>query len=229
MYGKPSKGPIFKQSIFASTCLAIIDHSDLSYKYLSPTVKDFTGYGVEEFLPKGPAFFMSLSDNMYLINPVIEKISGLVMALPREERIHFHLFYDFRITKADGQKISMYQQTIPLALNDEGYPYLMLCVVSDVTKFKKDTSINYRATLNLPGQPIKVLLSGCIGEAADPLTEREKEIVIQLADGMDSQGIADKLFIAEDTVRTHRKNMLEKTGAKNTVHLVRMAIANGWV
>ena len=48
-------------------------------------------------------------------------------------------------------------------------------------------------------------------------------------DGLDANAIAAKLFISEGTVRTYRKNILEKTGAKNSVHLIRMAVANGWV
>ncbi len=175
------ESPIFKQSIFASNFLAIIDHSDMTYKYMSPTTKDFTGYSAEEFLEKGADFFMSLCEDVGTMLTIFEKIAAVVMSLPREERIHFHLCYDFRFTNKGGKKVSLYQQTIPLALNDQGYPYLMLCLVSDITEFKKDNSVNYRATLNLPGQPIKVLLSGCLGEATNLLTEREKEIVVQMA------------------------------------------------
>ena len=81
----------------------------------------------------------------------------------------------------------------------------------------------------MPDQPTKILATGNSGESVDFLTDREREIVHQLADGHDSQTIADKLFISHDTVRTHRRNILEKTGAKNTVHLVRLAVANGWI
>ncbi len=73
---------------------------------------------------------------------------------------------------------------------------------------------------------------GCLADACNIVgyhTGREKEIVHLLANGFDSNGIAEKLFISEGTVRTHRKNILQKTEARNSVHLVRMAVANGWV
>lgn len=223
------ENPIFKQNIFSSSFLAIIDHSDLTYKYVSPTAKDFTGYTAEEYIEKGLNFILSKSDDLVLLRPVFETVAAIVMSLPREDRMHFHLFYNVSFKKADGKKISIYQQCIPLALNDQGYPYLMLMVVSDITEFKKDKSLNYRATLNLPGQPIKILLSGSTGETINLLTEREKEIVAHLAGGMNAIEIADKLFISEGTVRKHRQNMLEKTGTKKTIQLVQMAVANGWV
>ncbi len=59
------------------------------------------------------------------------------------------------------------------------------------------------------------------------LTEREKEILLLIAEEYTTQEIADKLFIAFRTVETHRYSLLHKLNAKNTAGLVRMAIAKG--
>lgn len=58
------------------------------------------------------------------------------------------------------------------------------------------------------------------------LSNREIEIVKLLAEGLTSIQIADKLFIAEHTVKTHRKNILRKTGVSNTTQLVQFALNN---
>ena len=227
---KALEGPIFKQNIFASSFLAILDHSNFSYRYVSPQVKDYMGIEASELMQKGIGLLQSmiLPEDSARLLPVYEKVAAAVMALPQHDRLLAHFYYDFRIKTANGI-VSFYQQTIPLALNDEGYPYLMLAVVSNVSEFKTSKAIHYKATLNLPGEPIKVLISGTSEDILSSLTSREKEIVNHLAEGRDSQVIADKLFISHDTVRTHRRNILEKTGAKNTVHLVRLAVANGWI
>jgi DNA-binding CsgD family transcriptional regulator len=54
------------------------------------------------------------------------------------------------------------------------------------------------------------------------LTHREKEIFYCIADGLSSKQIAGKLAISENTVANHRKNMLLKTGAQNSIELVRI-------
>lgn len=41
--------------------------------------------------------------------------------------------------------------------------------------------------------------------------------------------IADKLFLSMRTVEGHRKNLLEKTGARNVAGLVLQAMRNGWI
>ena len=52
------------------------------------------------------------------------------------------------------------------------------------------------------------------------LTRREKEILQLLADGMKSSKIAEKLFLSNHTIDTHRKNMLQKFNVHNTQSLI---------
>lgn len=55
------------------------------------------------------------------------------------------------------------------------------------------------------------------------ITKREKQILIMIADGKTSNQIAQELFLSNLTVDTHRKNMLQKFGVKNTAELIREA------
>ncbi len=61
------------------------------------------------------------------------------------------------------------------------------------------------------------------------LTQREKEILILIAKEMRNEEIAEKLFISERTVETHRRNMFTKTKTKSIVGLIKYAIANGLI
>jgi two-component system nitrate/nitrite response regulator NarL len=55
------------------------------------------------------------------------------------------------------------------------------------------------------------------------LTQREKEIIRYIADGLTAHEIADKLYISHRTVDTHRKNILQKLSLKNIAALTRYA------
>lgn len=56
------------------------------------------------------------------------------------------------------------------------------------------------------------------------LTTREREILSLIVKEMTSEEIAEKLFISKKTVDNHRHHLLEKTGCKSTVGLVKFAI-----
>jgi two-component system, NarL family, nitrate/nitrite response regulator NarL len=55
------------------------------------------------------------------------------------------------------------------------------------------------------------------------LTQREIEIVQLIAQEMSNAEIAEKLFISERTVETHRKNIFRKTATKSVVGLIKYA------
>jgi DNA-binding NarL/FixJ family response regulator len=59
------------------------------------------------------------------------------------------------------------------------------------------------------------------------LTRREMEVLKLIAGEFSNQEIAEKLFISTRTVDTHRRNLLEKLGLKNTAGLVKYAMQHG--
>lgn len=57
-----------------------------------------------------------------------------------------------------------------------------------------------------------------------PLSKREKEVLKLILEELSNQEIADKLFISVRTVEAHKRNLLEKTGAKSIAGLVLYAV-----
>lgn len=60
------------------------------------------------------------------------------------------------------------------------------------------------------------------------LTEREKDILKLIVDGLEYRAIADKLFISPYTVRTHFSNIYEKLHVCNKAQVIKLAIKNKW-
>ena len=56
------------------------------------------------------------------------------------------------------------------------------------------------------------------------LTPREKEILELIAEGFTNPQIAEKIFLSQFTVDSHRKNLLAKLNVKNTASLIRLAV-----
>lgn len=56
------------------------------------------------------------------------------------------------------------------------------------------------------------------------LSEREQEIITLIAEGLTNTAIAEQLFLSPHTVNTHRKNIMQKLGVKNTASIVMYAV-----
>jgi DNA-binding NarL/FixJ family response regulator len=63
----------------------------------------------------------------------------------------------------------------------------------------------------------------------DPLTPREREILVLMATGSSNQEIAERLFVSLPTVKTHVGRVLAKTGSRDRVHAVLFAFRCGLV
>ena len=61
----------------------------------------------------------------------------------------------------------------------------------------------------------------------ESLTEREVEVLRQVADGNRNRDIAKHLFISEETVKVHIKHIMEKLGASDRTQAVSIGIRRG--
>jgi DNA-binding NarL/FixJ family response regulator len=61
------------------------------------------------------------------------------------------------------------------------------------------------------------------------LSDREKQVLDLIAQGLTNTEMAKKLFTSVRTIETRRKNLLTKTGTVNTATLIRFAVLNGLI
>ena len=64
-------------------------------------------------------------------------------------------------------------------------------------------------------------------QPGSPLTPREVEIVLLVADGLSNPEIGAKLYLTADTVKSHIKRCARKLGARNRAHVVWLAVQRG--
>jgi DNA-binding NarL/FixJ family response regulator len=102
----------------------------------------------------------------------------------------------------------------------------LLTAIRSVAKgdsyFSKEVSVILIEHLNKPRITRKRI-------ADIPLSARELEVLRLIAQENSNPEIAEKLFISIRTVDTHRRNLLEKLGVKNTAGLVKYAIQKGLI
>jgi DNA-binding NarL/FixJ family response regulator len=85
----------------------------------------------------------------------------------------------------------------------------------------------------LPPRMLHTLVEGIaqarVAQGHSPLTERERQVLRLIAEGLSIKEVAEKLCLSAKTIITHRANIMEKIGIHNTVELIKYAIREGIV
>lgn len=74
-----------------------------------------------------------------------------------------------------------------------------------------------------------VLAADSLFEGANPLSDREQQVLRLAADGRSAAAIAAEVFLSAGTVRNHLSAAIGKTGAGNRAQAVRIALDKGWI
>jgi DNA-binding NarL/FixJ family response regulator len=77
---------------------------------------------------------------------------------------------------------------------------------------------------------LQELVQPTVSKSREPnevnITDRELEVLKLIVNEFTNQEIAEQLYVSVRTVDAHRRNLLQKTGAKNTAGLVKYALRN---
>ncbi len=216
--------------------VGVFNNVQMGYEFMSDNIETITGHSPELF--KGPhameyviSTFPPEHGAIYT-QQVFPTLYEYFQTYAESGDIKkFRFTASFQLVKKDKSIIWCMQQLNVIETDDQGLPLLILLFMSDITHVKKDSDVDfviarkdddgvyqhvYAATFPTQDQTIT-------------FTKRELEILNLLCKGKSSSVIADQLFISENTVNTHRQNMLEKSAKKNTAELLSFAIHKGFV
>jgi len=90
-------------------------------------------------------------------------------------------------------------------------------------------SVTRRLITDLASRPERPPPSGSLGRALAGLTDREREVLALVAEGLSNDEIAARLFLSPLTSKTHVSRIMTKLGARDRAQLVVIAYESGLV
>lgn len=73
------------------------------------------------------------------------------------------------------------------------------------------------------------LAASALSEGGNPLTDRERDVLVASTDGATIEDVASKLYLSEGTVRNYLSTAIKKLGMRNRVEAARLAERKGWL
>jgi DNA-binding CsgD family transcriptional regulator len=163
----------------------------------------------------------------------VEWFTKVLQQVPFEDRVNMKIHHScMRFTRLDGKPISIFSQGMPIQVDEQrNFKYTLNYVQNIYHLIKKDYPYYWiRFAYGQQKQYVQTFHSNDkLYSKHDLLSEREKEILLLIADDLDTKEIAQKLFISVNTVGNHRSNMIERLGARDTTALVQLAKMTGMI
>jgi len=207
----------------------LIQISDNSLHHVDPNIKNIHNL---DYVPK------SLQEIINLIHPedleyvllaeqaVFEKISEIGLSYVQ----HLKPSYCFRMKINNDQYHLFHHQAIHVGIDDEGKLAISLNIHTDIQHItQRNSFIVLIQGIDERDDYLQLDLTGEWNNRLPKLSAREMEILRLLSAGMNSKEIGNKLFISDETVRTHRKRLFSKTNTNKCSQLIRVSFEWGLI
>lgn len=203
----------------------VIDYEKMTFEYVSENPLFLAGYSPEEVLNLGYEFYFKNvpEDDLELLSLINNAGFDFFEKLPAEEKKQYSITYDFHLKKKDGKLVLINHKLTPLFLTSEGKMWKSMCIVSishhknagNICIYKQGSDEIWE--LDLAGNAWR--------KSEKPkLTRREIEILQLHAQGLTINQIAEKIFVAPDTVKYYRRRIFERLGVSNIVEALSYAV-----
>jgi len=147
----------------------------------------------------------------------------LFRKLSHQRRRNYKVTQSLRLKHARGHYVSILQQIVYVT-NPIDNLLRVFVALSEAPKTYPNNQFRM-SIMNRQADQAMSIENGILGTALSlkNLTTREREILSLLMKNMSTNEIAEKISRSPHTVKNHRKNMLRKTGASNTLELIMLA------
>lgn len=202
--------------------LAILDIRTMQYPLVLGDVEKVCGWDEEHFYKVGVEGYIGhfLPADASGLNEISKLVGAYIPNLNREQLKKFRSIYDYQMVGQDGKVRRVCQESIALKTDENGNIIYFLAYVSDISHFKRDGKQHIHLSGGESDTLHEIDNTTNICTPLVMLSKREMEIAQLLGVGLTSDQIAEKLFISNNTVNTHRQNMIRKLGVTDTTELL---------
>lgn len=205
----------------------LIDYTNMSFEYVSENPLFLCGHSAEDVLQLGYEFYFRHvpEKDLELLELINEVGFDFYANVPENERKLYSITYDFHLVNKDGKAILINHKLTPLFLTQNGSMWKSMCIVS---LSHHQTAGNVRIYKQGSDEMWELNVGKKIWrKSAKPvLTDREIEVLRLYAQGLSINQIAEKIFVAPDTVKYYRRQIFERLEVSNIADALAHAVNN---
>ena len=209
----------------------IMNFETLEMDYVDSRIETVLGVNTKDWSLERLFEMIHPEDQEQMHRKEAKAIEFTLNRISKEEILKYKAVYLLRLRHANGDYKTILQQSKALTLSEDGKVQQVLGIHTDVTHLNME--VDHKISFIGDGLPSYYSLS--TEDDFHPVelnyhtlfTNREREILGNIAKGKTFAEIADILNISPHTINTHKKNILKKTDCNNTTELIARCVREG--
>jgi DNA-binding CsgD family transcriptional regulator len=222
------KGIILAEALFPAWVIVLCQMHHPGFPYISKNSEAIMGYP--------PAYLMNLTPEAYfaLVHPedlpairhMAEYMNNFMLAIENFNPLQYRFVFQYRLRQPGGGYT--YLQDEKVVIENEHRRHVFFTLYKEASKEQA-----------VAGAKLEIYqIQGCAQVKIEEhvprhpdmrITQREKEIVQLIRDGLSSLQISEMLAISVHTVKNHRRNLFQKAKVRNSRELLLYAQQAKWI
>ncbi|MFV9550476.1 LuxR C-terminal-related transcriptional regulator [Algibacter sp. PT7-4] len=207
----------------AKQCLYVIDWQDAKISY-QRDIEKILGYSEEEFNLEN-ILSIAHPEDLNLIKRITQAVVNHLTNSTCYSLENSSLNLTYRFRKKDNTYAKILRQSSLFEATTNGKMKSNLSLLTDISFFDNSNTVQWE--FNAPHIEQEAFKQEVYKEFTTFFTPREEEIIKLISSQINTKSIAEKLFISEHTVYSHRKNILKKSNCHNANELIEFCIKIG--
>jgi len=203
----------------------VIDYEKMAFEYVSENPLFLCGHSPGEVLAMGYDFYFKNvpEKDLQLLSIINQSGFDFFDQLPEGDKKAYTITYDFHLMSKDGKPMLINHKLTPLLLTSSGKMWKSICIVSisahpqagniQISKQGTDEIWHLDTQARVWRKALK-----------QKLTKREIEILRLHAQGLTINQIAERIFVAPDTVKYYRRRIFDRLNVSNIVEALSYAV-----
>ncbi|MDF1516509.1 MAG: helix-turn-helix transcriptional regulator [Lutibacter sp.] len=205
----------------------VLNFKDLSVDIVHKGTQDILGIDPNQLTFQKEIALMHPDDLAKLHEKELASFNFLLNKIPVEDIPFYKVIYMLRLKHTDGHYKTILHQAKVLKVTKKGQINQVLVIHTDISPLNIPFNHNVSIICNNKPSYQQIDMNFVTTNFKLLFTKKEIEIINKLAQGANFKEIAALFFVSPHTIKTHRKNILKKSGCKNTPELVAKCIREG--
>ena len=202
-----------------------------SFEFVSKNFTYATGLDINKMTAEGMTYWWSRlhpEEAELWLKALGELMAFTLAEVPFEDRKRVSYIWNYSIRNHEDEYINITQHTTPMYFDEDGKPVIGLAHYS-VTGSGERLPIKATALILNGNDEYETIYYKNHSQKLleETYSNRERDVLRLISRGHDNKEIAQRLFLSEHTVNTHRKNIMAKTNCKNFTELIAKCVREG--